>query len=108
VTSPLDELLEIDISVDIAVDVLHSRVVENIDLGGAPHYLNGMSFRQRKLRRVLFESQVSNSRNKQVGVRVFRVCGGTGRDGKGFFQTSYSRTQPDLHSSQSLGTFNYV
>jgi hypothetical protein len=105
-TSPLAKLLEIYIPVYIAVDVLHSRMIENVNLGGAPHDLNGMSLGQRKLRRILFESQIFNGRNKQVGVRVLRACStGGGRDGKGLFQARYSGAKPNLHGSQSLGAF---
>jgi len=44
VTGPFDELLKIDVPVYVAVNVLHSRVIENVDLGGTLHYLDGMSF----------------------------------------------------------------
>ena len=110
-TSPLDEFLEIDIPVDIAMYELHSRVIENVDLGGALHYLNGKSFRQSKLRRILFEPQILNGLNERVGVRVLRTCSGTGsnigRDRKRrlFFQARDGRAKPNLHGAQPLGAF---
>jgi hypothetical protein len=45
VTSPFDKLLKIDVPIYVAVNVLHSRVIENVDLGGTLHYLDRMSFR---------------------------------------------------------------
>ena len=81
-------MLEIDVSVDIAVYVLHSSVFEDIHLGRTPHHLNGEPFWQRKHSRVLLlKSQIFNSLDKRVGFRIFSGCSGigTGRDGKGPF-----------------------
>jgi len=46
---PIDEVLEIGIAIDITVNVLYSGVIEDINLGGALHYLDRMSFWQTKL-----------------------------------------------------------
>ena len=116
--SPLDELLEVNVPVDIAMDVLHSDVIEDVDPGGALHHLHGMSLGQQRglLGRILFEAQIFNGRNERVGVRVLRACSagsGTGRgaDGKGaplFFQARDGRAEPYLYGSQSLGAFKDV
>jgi len=40
--SPLSELLEIDVAINVAMDELYGRVAENVYFGGAPYYLNRM------------------------------------------------------------------
>ena len=111
-TCPLDELLEINIAVNVAMYELHSRMIENVDLGGALHYLNGESIRQSKLCRILFEPQIPNSLNERIGVRVLRACSGSSRDrmlkGGLFFQARDGRAESNLHGAQPLGALEDV
>ena len=112
-TCPFDELLKINIAVNVAMYELHSRMIENVDLGGALHYLNGESIRQGKLRRILFEPQIPNSLNKRVGVRVLRACSGSSRGDRIlkrrlFFQARDGRAESNLYGAQPLGAFEDV
>jgi hypothetical protein len=85
-TGPIDEVLEISVAIDIAVNVLHSGVIEDINLGGALHYLDGMSFWQTKLGgRVPFEPQIFDCLDEQVCFQVPCAHRVAGCDGQGLF-----------------------